>query len=87
MEDYVNAVDQEGDSALHNAGSLEAVQLLVQVGRASTQIRNRQGKTPLQNKQEELKSLQEDEDEDSDSEDILTLQKQVAFLTSLLPPN
>ena len=82
-EGLVNAVDQEGDSALHYAGSLEAVQLLVQVGRASTQLQNRQGKTPLASKQEELKTLQDDEDEDSDSEDILTLQKQVAFLSTL----
>ena len=79
----MNAVDNEGDSALHYAGSLEAVQLLVEVGRAATQLRNRQGKTPLESKQEELKQLEDDEDEDSDSEDILTLQKQVAYLSSL----
>lgn len=83
LEGFVNAVDQEGDSALHYAGSLEAVQVLVQVGRASTQLQNRQAKTPLASKQEELKTLQDDEDEDSDSEDILTLQKQVAFLSTL----
>jgi len=79
----VNAADKEGDTALHYAGTAEACQLLVQGAQASTQIKNAQGKTALQIKQEELKTLQDDEDEDSDSEDIVTLQKQVAYLSSL----
>lgn len=79
----VNAVDSEGDSALHYAGSQEALQMLVEVGRASTQLKNRVGKTALLSKQEELKTFEDDEDEESDCEDILTLQKQVAYLLTL----
>ncbi|CAB9503882.1 Ankyrin Repeat [Seminavis robusta] len=79
----INAVDHEGDSALHYAGTAEAARMLVEVGRINVGLVNRQGKTALQQKQEELQQLLDDEDEDSDSEDVESLKKQVEFLTQL----
>lgn len=79
----VNAVDKEGDSAVHYAGSLNALKLLIEVGKASPKIVNNEGKTALQTKQEELNSLMDDDEEDSDSEDIVTLQQQVQYLSNL----
>jgi ankyrin repeat protein len=79
----VNAVDQEGDSALHYAGTVEAAKILVQVGNINVALANKQGKTALQAKQEELQQLMDDEDEDSDSEDIGSLKKQIEYLSHL----
>lgn len=79
----VNAVDQEGDSALHYAGTVEAAKVLVQVGNINVALANGQGKTALQAKLEELQQLMDDEDEDSDSEDTENLKKQIEYLSDL----
>lgn len=79
----VNAVDNEGDSAIHYAGSLDALKMLIEVGKASPVLQNKEGKTALQAKQEELNQLMEDDEEDSDSEDIQTLRQQVQYLSNL----
>ena len=80
---YINAADNEGDTAIHYAGSLDALRLLVEVGKASPFLRNKEGKTALEAKQEELKELVEDDEEDSDSEDVETLRQQVQYLSNL----
>lgn len=79
----VNAVDNEGDTACHYAGSLDTLKMLIEVGKSSPFVKNREGKTPLEAKQEELKQLKEDDEEDSDSEDVVTLQQQVQYLSNL----
>jgi ankyrin repeat protein len=79
----VNAVDQEGDSALHYAGTVEAAKMLVEVGNINVNLVNWQGKTALQAKREELQQFMDDEDEDSDSEDSENLKKQIEYLSHL----
>jgi hypothetical protein len=78
----VNAVDNEGDTAIHYAGCLDAVKMLVEVGKASTMLKNRQGKTALHCKQEELNELMQDEDED-DTADAESLKQQIQYLSGL----
>jgi len=75
----INAVDKDGDSALHYAGTLEAAKLLVDVGIHAT-LKNGQGKTALEAKVEEMTSMMEEDEEDSDSEDAENLRKQIQYL-------
>ena len=75
----INAVDKDGDSALHYAGTVEAAKLLVDVGINAT-LKNAQGKTALEAKVEEMTSMMEEDEEDSDSEDAENLRKQIQYL-------
>jgi hypothetical protein len=80
---FIHAGDNEGDTALHYAGNIDAAQLLVQVGKCNPSQANRQGKTALQTKQEELDEMMQDEDADEDDEDMEILKHLVAYLSSL----
>jgi ankyrin repeat protein len=79
----VNAVDNDGDSALHYAGNVPSAKLLVEVGRVNPLLPNGQGKTALQAKQEELNEMMADEDIEDDDEDVETLTSVVGYLSSL----
>lgn len=78
----VNAVDAEGDSALHYADKVEAATFLVQSG-IDTALLNAEGKTALQSKQEEIDEMMQDEDTEDEDVDLLNLRALVEYLTSL----
>ena len=78
----INATDNDGDTALHYAGAVPALQLLLE-HHADPTIVNTQGKTALQAKQEELKEMMEDEDVDDDDDDLEALKAVVQHLSSL----
>jgi ankyrin repeat protein len=79
----VNAVDNDGDSTLHHAGTVEAARLLVDVARVNPLIANSEGKTALQAKEEELKEMMEDEEIEDDDDDLESLKDVVKYLSSL----
>lgn len=76
----VNAVDDEGDTALHYAASLEAAQFLITVAHIDPKLRNNFGKTALESKREELEEMMQDEDCDDDDDDVLLLKQMVEYL-------
>jgi ankyrin repeat protein len=78
----VNAVDTEGDSALHYADKVEAATYLVQSG-IDTALLNVAGKTALQSKQEDMDEMMADEDTEDDDVDLLNLRALIEYLTSL----
>ena len=79
---FINASDNEGDTALHYAGSADVARMLV-AGRIDTKIVNIQGKTALQAKKEELDEMMQDEDTEEDDEDVEVAQKLIEYLSSL----
>lgn len=79
-----NVVDNEGDSALHYACTVDTAKLLLEVAGVSPDIKNQCGKTALEIKQEELQEMMADEDYDEDDEDATNLRKMVEFLSSLV---
>eukprot|EP00536_Pseudo-nitzschia_multiseries_P000498 jgi/Psemu1/282375/fgenesh1_pg.6_\ len=80
---FVNAGDNDGDTAFHYAGSTDAARMLVEDGRIDTKKTNGQGKTALQAKKEELDEMMQDEDIEDDDEDVEIAQQLVAYLSSL----
>jgi len=80
---FINAGDNDGDSALHYAGNIEAAQMLIEDGRIDPNKVNSQGKTALQAKKDELEEMMQDEDIEDDDEDIENLQKLIGYLTTL----
>jgi hypothetical protein len=77
-----NAVDNDGDSALHHASSAEAAKMLIQHG-IDTSIRNAAGLTALESKQNELEELMENEDMEDDDADTVSLRGVIEYLSSL----
>mmetsp|Transcript_18166 Transcript_18166/g.23429 ORF Transcript_18166/g.23429 Transcript_18166/m.23429 type:complete len:173 (-) Transcript_18166:217-735(-) len=83
MEAMMGAVDNEGDSALHYVSTKEAAQFLIHHG-ADPTIRNAEGKTALESKQEELEeSMQDQEDGEEDDEELMNLKGIHEYLMSL----
>ncbi len=80
---YVNAGDNEGDTALHYAGNVDAARMLIEDGRIDVNKVNNEGKTALQAKTEELDEMKLDEDIEDDDEDLEALQKLIQYLSSL----
>lgn len=78
----VDAVDREGDSALHYAASAAACRLLVSTG-IDRGIRNQAGRTALEAKREELQELMEEEDFDEDDVDAAALRECTDYLSQL----
>lgn len=78
----INAVDNEGDSALHYAATTDAVRLLVDSG-IDTSVRNREGKTALESKRDELTEAMEDEDYEEDDDEAQALKSIVSYLSGL----
>lgn len=76
----VNAVDGEGDSALHYAATVPAAQFLIHVAKIQVHLRNQAGKTALESKREELAEMMQDEDNDDDDDDFVNLKAVVDYL-------
>lgn len=74
----VNCRDSEGDTPLHHCDDVTSASMLIEAG-ADSQLKNDDGKTPLQAKEEELGETEED-DED---EDYIKLKELVVYLTGL----
>ena len=79
----VNAVDNDGDSALHYSTKVDAARLLIDIGKINPSITNSDGKTALQAKQEEINEMMQDEDVDDDDEEMEDLKKLVEYLSTL----
>jgi len=75
---YINAGDNDGDTALHYAGNTDAAKILVDHFTINTATVNSQGKTALQAKEAELDEMMEDED--GDDEDIEVAKKLINYL-------
>lgn len=88
----VNAPDTDGDTPLHHCDDVQAAKLLVEVGGADFMIRNLEGKTAREVKEEELREGDDDEDEeeddsDEDDEDKVRLHELVEYLKQLEDSN
>lgn len=77
----VNARDGDGDTPLHHCDDAVSAKMLIEGG-ADHGIKNDEGKTPLEVKEEELQEGDE-EDDDSDDEDREKLKELVVYLKSL----
>jgi ankyrin repeat protein len=75
----VNARDGDGDTPLHHCDDAVSAKMLIKAG-ADHRLKNDQGQTPLEVKEEEL---EEGDDSDSDDEDRLKLKELVTYLKSL----
>jgi hypothetical protein len=79
----INARDGDGDTPLHHCDDAVSAKLLIEAG-ADHQMRNDEGHTPLEVKEEELEEEDDDDSEsDSDDEDRVKLKELVAYLKSL----
>ena len=74
----VNCRDSEGDTPLHHCDDATSARMLIEAG-ADFQLKNDDGKTPLQAKEEELSETEEDEED----EDYTKLKELVVYLTGL----
>ena len=79
----VNAVDNDGDSALHYASTASVAQFLVERVGIDTQLVNTSGCTALQSKSVELAELLQDEDTEDDDVDVIHLKETIAYLESV----
>ena len=82
----VSAVDTEGDSALHYAGTAAAAQFLVEQqpgGMDLTTIRNQENQTALEKKRQELEEMRQDEDFDETDDEYVQLVGMVEYLSNL----
>lgn len=78
----VNAVDSDGDSALHHSEDVKVSKVLIEQGHANPLVANSEGKIALQVKQDDLEELLHDEDE-KESEDASKLRELIAYLLSI----
>jgi ankyrin repeat protein len=81
--ELVDACDSEGDSALHYAGNATVLRFLVEVGKLDPTKANKQGKTALQTKTDELNEMLQDEDIEQDDEDLEIAKEMVEYLSSV----
>lgn len=77
----VNAVDNDGDSVLHHTEDAMTARILIEQGHANPLLRNAEGKTALEVKQDELQDLVNDGDDDS--EDASKLRELIAYLSDI----
>ena len=82
----VNAVDNDGDSALHYSTKVDAAKLLIDIGKINPSITNSDGKTALQAKQDEINEMMQDDDVDDDDEEMDDLKTLVEYLSTLSSP-
>lgn len=78
----VNAVDGEGDSALHYASTVDAARLLIQANIDASLV-NSSGLTALETKREELQEMMEDDGYDEEDSDAIHLRSIIDYLTQL----
>lgn len=76
----INARDGDGDTPLHHCDDAVSAKMLIEAG-ADHRMKNDDGQTPLEVKEDELRDG--DEEEDSDDEDREKLKELVAYLKSL----
>jgi len=79
----VNAVDNDGDSALHHVENVKTAKMLIEQGHVSPAVQNSEGKTALQVKRDDLEELMQDEDAEEDGEDASKLRELIAYLSSI----
>ena len=79
----INAVDEDGDSALHYASTAAAAQFLVEEAGVDAGLCNGAGLTALEAKRRELEELLQEEDTEDDDVDVVDLKGIVAYLESL----
>ena len=77
----VNAPDGDGDTPLHHCDEVDCAKLLIELGGADHQLRNNEGKTALETKENDLE--EGDDSDDEDDEDRGKLKQLVAYLKSL----
>jgi hypothetical protein len=78
-----NAVDRDGDSALHYAGTAATARFLVVEAGIDVRLRNSVGLTALEAKRRELEEIMCDEDFEEDDVDYLHAKEIVEYLQSL----
>ena len=83
----INAVDHDGDSALHYASSAHVARFLLEQAGIDTELVNASGYTALQAKTTELEELLQDEDFDDDDVDVVHLKEVIAYLQSVSHSN
>ena len=82
---WQNAVDFDGDSALHYAGSVESMKFLLDVAQIDVHIQNSAGMTALDAKRSEMNEMEQDEDEfDENDLEYRHLKEMVQYLESTI---
>ena len=78
----INAIDNDGDTALHYSSKVDSAKLLIEIGKIDRNIKNKNGKTALESKQEELNEMMTDDDVEDDDEEIDDLKALISYLSS-----
>jgi ankyrin repeat protein len=65
---FQNAIDHDGDTALHYAGSVQSMQFLIDTCHINVHIQNNNNLTALDEKRNQLKEMEQDEDNLDDTE-------------------
>jgi ankyrin repeat protein len=79
---FQNAIDHDGDTALHYAGSVQSIQFLIDTCHINVHIQNNNNLTALDEKRNQLKEMEQDEDNLDDAE-YQQLQQIVQFLEGI----
>ena len=82
----IHVVDQEGDTALHYASTVEACKILLMAG-IDPGRQNLAGKTAMEAKQEELQDMIDDDDFEEDDIDALALRACIDYLQNPQVPS
>jgi hypothetical protein len=83
----INAVDHDGDSALHYASTAHVAMFLLEQAGIDPGLVNASGCTALQAKTTELEELLQDEDTEDDDVDVVHLKEMIAYLQSVSHSN
>jgi hypothetical protein len=82
---YQNAIDYDGDTALHYAGSVESMKFLIETTNIDVHITNKNGMTALDTKRTEMHELEQDIDEfDEHDVEYIQLKDMVQYLESII---
>jgi ankyrin repeat protein len=85
LVEYIHVGDNEGDTVLHYASTADVARTLIEEYTMNPSVKNKEGKTPLETKTEELNELLQDEDiDEEDDEDVETLKKLIDYLSSVV---
>jgi Ankyrin repeats (3 copies) len=83
----VNAVDRDGDTALHYAGTATSARYLVETAGIDVNLRNEVGMTALDAKMWEVEATMQEEYFTEDNQDYIELKEIVEYLQSLSATN
>ena len=82
---YQNAVDFDGDTALHYAGSVEVIKFLIDTCHIDVTITNQNHMTALEAKRTERHEIEQDVDDfDEDDIEYIQLKEMVNYLESIM---